>query len=673
MNYVSMICAMLVATMAWSVHAVPLQINYQGSLASPVGVPLDTSVAMTFRMYNNSVGGAQLWAETHPSVTVTNGLFLAQLGSLASLTDVIFNQSQVWLGVTVGSNSEMTPRTQVASVAYSYYTSTVHAATGGAITGNVNIVGKGNIGTGNSNGGGNAFVVGSNNNASGPNSVITGGENNVASGNHAAVVSGSYNRAESMYTHVAGGDSNVALGDFSTINGGQLNQTSLPYSVISGGLNNSATGFNSTIGGGYDNVCGGAGAFLGGGSSNSSSGTASFLGGGGSNAASQNFSAVVCGSGNQATGRNSALVGGESNIAIGDFSFVGGGGYNRAHAAHSVIGGGGGIAEFDSNSIAPSGAYCFIGGGHRNYISNPEAVVVGGTSNHADGHAFVGGGYGNDASGNYSTIGGGALNTSAGAYSVIGAGRENATNDTAATVAGGRNCRALGRYSAVLGGGGPSAADSNTASGGWSTVLGGRASRATADYAVALGRKALAMHTGSIVITDGNDIAFNSTADNQCIIRASGGTTIYSAALPFSGVSLSAGGNAWVGVSDSTKKRDIRLTDTKAVLEKFAALPIKNWEYKSEAEGIEHIGPMAQDFWNAFRLGSDSLGIATNDADGVLFAAVQELAKQNDKLQTSNDNQEATIAGMKVDIAELRKMVQNLMAEKQQLNFTVKE
>ncbi|MBK8129631.1 MAG: hypothetical protein IPK53_12275 [bacterium] len=38
---------------------------------------------------------------------------------------------------------------------------------------------------------------------------------------------------------------------------------------------------------------------------------------------------------------------------------------------------------------------------------------------------------------------------------------------------------------------------------------------------------------------------------------------------------------------------------------------------------------MAQDFWNAFQLGSDSLGISTIDADGVLFAAVQELAKLN--------------------------------------------
>ncbi len=40
---------------------------------------------------------------------------------------------------------------------------------------------------------------------------------------------------------------------------------------------------------------------------------------------------------------------------------------------------------------------------------------------------------------------------------------------------------------------------------------------------------------------------------------------------------------------------------------------------------------MAQDFWNAFKLGSDSPGIATNDADGVLFAAVQELGKQNEQ------------------------------------------
>ena len=42
------------------------------------------------------------------------------------------------------------------------------------------------------------------------------------------------------------------------------------------------------------------------------------------------------------------------------------------------------------------------------------------------------------------------------------------------------------------------------------------------------------------------------------------------------------------------------------------------------------VGPMAQDFWNAFHLGEDSLAISTIDPDGVALAAIQELAKQNE-------------------------------------------
>ena len=42
---------------------------------------------------------------------------------------------------------------------------------------------------------------------------------------------------------------------------------------------------------------------------------------------------------------------------------------------------------------------------------------------------------------------------------------------------------------------------------------------------------------------------------------------------------------------------------------------------------------MAQDFSSAFGLGESSTSITTVDADGVLFAAVQELAKENERLK----------------------------------------
>lgn len=120
---------------------------------------------------------------------------------------------------------------------------------------------------------------------------------------------------------------------------------------------------------------------------------------------------------------------------------------------------------------------------------------------------------------------------------------------------------------------------------------------------------------------------------NQFNVRASGGVRIYTNSGLTAGVTLASGSGAWISVSDSTRKRNIRNADAQGILSKFCDMPIKSWEYKSEESGIQHLGPMAQDFWNAFHLGSDSLGIATIDADGVLFVATKALIDRNEELE----------------------------------------
>jgi hypothetical protein len=80
---------------------VPQQINYQGQLASPSGIALDTTVAMTFKLYSDTTQPA-LWTEPRAAVTVQKGLFNVTLGEFTALTDAILNNPQVWLGITVG-------------------------------------------------------------------------------------------------------------------------------------------------------------------------------------------------------------------------------------------------------------------------------------------------------------------------------------------------------------------------------------------------------------------------------------------------------------------------------------------------------------------------------------------------------------------------------------------
>jgi hypothetical protein len=97
---------------------VPPLMNYQGLLTDSLGSQLDTTVSMTFTIYDTSESRAILWTETHDSVVVTSGVFNVLLGSMTPLSDAIFDGPDRWLGLQVGSDLEMTPRTRIASVAY---------------------------------------------------------------------------------------------------------------------------------------------------------------------------------------------------------------------------------------------------------------------------------------------------------------------------------------------------------------------------------------------------------------------------------------------------------------------------------------------------------------------------------------------------------------------------
>ncbi len=103
---------------ACAVHAgVPMMINYQGYLADKDGEPVNSSVSMTFTLYNAEAGGSLLWTESHGNVSVTSGIFNVVLGGVNSLNESLINGT-LYLGVSVGSDSEMTPRRKLASTAY---------------------------------------------------------------------------------------------------------------------------------------------------------------------------------------------------------------------------------------------------------------------------------------------------------------------------------------------------------------------------------------------------------------------------------------------------------------------------------------------------------------------------------------------------------------------------
>ncbi len=77
--------------------------------------------------------------------------------------------------------------------------------------------------------------------------------------------------------------------------------------------------------------------------------------------------------------------------------------------------------------------------------------------------------------------------------------------------------------------------------------------------------------------------------------------------------------------SDRAAKHDFASIDPLNILAQLGALRIQRWSFKKDPTASRHVGPMAQDFWNAFHLGHDKKHIAVVDAEGVNMAANQAL------------------------------------------------
>ncbi len=94
-------------------------INYQGYLTDSSGNPVNATLPMTFRLYSAASGGTALWTETQSAVVVNDGLFSVLLGSVTPIPIIVLaNNNDLWLGIAVGADSEMSPRDKIASAPY---------------------------------------------------------------------------------------------------------------------------------------------------------------------------------------------------------------------------------------------------------------------------------------------------------------------------------------------------------------------------------------------------------------------------------------------------------------------------------------------------------------------------------------------------------------------------
>ena len=114
--------------------------------------------------------------------------------------------------------------------------------------------------------------------------------------------------------------------------------------------------------------------------------------------------------------------------------------------------------------------------------------------------------------------------------------------------------------------------------------------------------------------------------------------------------------NAFITSSDRNAKESFAPVDPREILARVAAMPIQRWNFKQETD-TRHIGPMAQDFFAAFEVGTDERHIATVDADGVALAAIQGLNQLLGEKETALSALRADMERMQAQISVLQQAV----------------
>ncbi len=159
------------------------------------------------------------------------------------------------------------------------------------------------------------------------------------------------------------------------------------------------------------------------------------------------------------------------------------------------------------------------------------------------------------------------------------------------------------------------------------------------------------------------------TVINQMVMRFNSGYRLYSNSGLTQGVYMLGNTSGWTNISDRNLKENFEEINDEELLSKIRNLSVTKWNYKGVDATIKYIGPMAQDFHNAFNLGgTDSLGINTISIDGVNMAAIKALVNRTDKLNIEAikwdktnaivNEQQKQIDALKLEIEALKKLLQ---------------
>lgn len=216
------------------------------------------------------------------------------------------------------------------------------------------------------------------------------------------------------------------------------------------------------------------------------------------------------------------------------------------------------------------------------------------------------------------------------------------------------------------------------ATGQGSTALGYRTG-AFGDYTTALGYRAVTCssdpvannctgtsYTGAFIIGDESTTSFvRSQAINEFRARFNGGYRLR-VSTAANGNTPGAGGNvgcdltvavpSWTCASSRDVKENFKMVGGEDILSNLRSVPFMTFNYINDKSLTRNFGPMAEDFFKAFKLGDNDKSINTHNLASISLAGVKALEERTANLQKENDRLRSQLTTLE---SRLQKLEQN--------------
>lgn len=135
---------------ATDIAAIPTAFSYQGTLRLADGTLATGSFTITLKIYNVVTGGSALYSESFSNVVVRNGNFSVVVGDAQAISPTLFDNANLYVGITVAPDPEMLPRQRLFPVPWAMQASIAqNAQTANTLIANATIPGQLTIDRGN--------------------------------------------------------------------------------------------------------------------------------------------------------------------------------------------------------------------------------------------------------------------------------------------------------------------------------------------------------------------------------------------------------------------------------------------------------------------------------------------------------------------------------------------